>query len=109
MESITYKISNYSKEFLQNHRFRYNSYLSEYGDEIYTYKFPVVTYNKSTTIECEINVSIISGAVNVNVYSVGTKELYAPYYNREFGYYKLLKSIDSKIENKLKELSIEKV
>lgn len=45
MESVTYKIKDYSKQFLQKHKFRYSSYLSEYGDEVYTYKFPLLSYN----------------------------------------------------------------
>lgn len=108
MGQVIYKMKNYSKEFLQKHKFRYSSYLSEYGDEVYTYKFPVISYNKTTTIECEIAVSIMTGVVNVNVYNAGTRELYTQYYNREYGNYEIMKSIDSKISNKLKELGIEK-
>ncbi len=108
MECITYKMNNYSNEFLQKNKFRYNSYLSDYGDEVYTYKFPLVSYSKTATIECEIAVSVMTGAVNVNVYNAGTRELYAQYYNREYGKYEILKSIDSKINNKLEELGIEK-
>ncbi len=109
MASITYKINDYSKGFLQRHKFRYSSYLSGYGDEIYTYRYPILSYNKITTIECEIAVSLVTGIVNVNVYNEGTKELYAPYYNREFGKYELLKSIDMQIDKKLKDLGIEMV
>lgn len=109
MASVTYKIKDCSRHFLQKHKFRYSSYLSEYGDEIYTYSFPLVTYNKITTIECEIAVSIATGIINVNIYNAGTKELYTSYYDREFGNCELLKSIDMKIDNKLKELGIEKV
>lgn len=113
MASVTYKIKDCSKQFLQNHKFRYNSYLSECRDEIYTYKFPLVSYNtisnsKMTTVECEISISTITGRVNVNVYNAGTRELYAQYYNREFGDCELLKSIDTKINKKLNELGIEK-
>lgn len=109
MASVTYKIRDYSKEFLQKHKFRYSSFLSEYGDEVYTYKFPLVFFNKTATIECEIAVSLTTGIVNVNVYNTGTKELYSSYYDREFGSCELLNSIDIKIEKKLKELGIEKV
>lgn len=108
MGCIAYKMNNYSKEFLQQNKFRYNSYLSDYGDEIYTYKFPVISYNKTATIECEIAVSTTTGIVNVNVYNAGTRELYASYYNREFGRYEIIKSIDMKINQKLRELGIEK-
>lgn len=50
----------------------------------------------------------MTGIVNVNVYNAGTRELYTQYYNREYGKYEIMKSIDSKINNKLKELGIEK-
>ncbi len=109
MGCITYKMNNYSKEFLQKNRFRYNSYLSDYGDEVYTYRFPVISYSKTATIECEIAVSTTTGVVNANVYNTGTRELYASYYNREFGKYEIIKYIDTKIDRKLKELGIEKL
>lgn len=109
MGQIIYKMKNYSKEFLQKHKFTYCRYLSEYGDEIYVYKFPLIYYDKITTIECEISVSTMTGVVNVNVYKAGTRELYSSYYNREFGKCEFLKSIDIKIGSKLKELRIEKI
>lgn len=109
MAGVTYRIEDYSKEFLQKHRFKYNNYLSDVGDEIYTYKFPLIIYNKTTTIECEIAVSVTTGIVNVNVQNTGTKELYSSYYDREFGNCELLKSINMKIEKKLNELGIEKI
>lgn len=107
--AIIYKIKNCSKEYLQSHKFRYCRYLSEYCDEVYVYKFPLVSYDKIITIECEISVSTMTGIVNVNVYKAGTRELYSSYYNREFGKCKILKSIEAKIHRKLKELGIEKI
>lgn len=109
MAGITYKIKNFSKDFLQKNKFRYNSFISEFGDEIYTYVFPLIFYKKTVTIECEIAVSVTTGIANVKVYNTGTKELYASYYNREFGDCELLKSIDIKIDKKLEELGIEKI
>lgn len=110
MEQVIYKIKDYSKDFLQRHKFKYSSYLSEYGDEIYTYKFPVIYGIKTPVIECGISVSITTGVVNVNVYKAGTNELYPPYYNKEYGNYKnIMRLIDTKINRKLKELGIEKV
>ncbi len=105
---VVYKIKDYSKEFLKKHKFRYCSHLSECIDDIYTYKFPVVNYKKITTIECEISVSTMTGVVNVNVYNAGTMELYPSYYDRKYGNCKFIKSIDLKIDKKLKELGIEK-
>ncbi len=44
----------------------------------------------------------------MNVYNTDTGELYASYYNRDFGKFELVKSIDLKINKKLKKLGIEK-
>lgn len=109
MANVTYKIKEYSKSFLQKLGFKYSGYLSEYGDEVYVNKFPLISYSKITTIECEIAISVMTGIVNINVYSSGTKELYAPYYNREHGEYETVSAIDLKINKKLKELGIEKI
>lgn len=109
MADVIYKIKDYSKSFLQKHGFRYSSYLSEHGDEVYVNRFPLTLYDKITTIECEIATSAMTGIVNVNVYGSGnTRELYAPYYNREYGTYEIVSAIDLKIESKLEELGIEK-
>ena len=103
---MEYIMRNFSREFLQKNQFRYKSYLSEYEDEVYTYIFPVYFYRQTATIECEIAVSATSGAVNVNVYNAGIKELYAAYYNRDFGKYEIIESIDTRINKKLTELGI---
>lgn len=73
MGQVIYKMKNYSKNFLQKYRFRYSSYLSEYDDEVYTYKFPVLYSIKVPVIECEISVSTLTGVANVNVYKAGKK------------------------------------
>ena len=109
MDRVIYKIQDYSKEYLIGHGFKYSRYLSDLGDDIYTYKFPLIIYNKTTTIECEIAVSTITGIVNVNVLNCTTKDLYASYYDREYGNYEIIKLIDIKINRKLKELGIEKL
>lgn len=103
-------IDNYTKEHLSKLGFRYSRFLSDLGDEVYTYRFPVATYNNRPTLECEIAVSTMTGVININVYNTGTRELYAPYYDREFGHYdEIIKAIDIKIKNKLKELGIKQV
>ena len=109
MDRVIYKIQDYSKSYLQNHGFKYSSYLSDYVDEIYTYRFPLISYNKVVTISCEIAISTTTGMVNVNVLNGNTRELYASYYDREYGNYEIIKLIDIKINNKLKELGIEQL
>ena len=109
MDRVIYKIQNYSKSYLQNHGFKYSPFLSDYADEVYTYRFPLISYNKTTTISCEIAVSTTTGMVNVNVLNGTTRELYASYYDREYGNYEIIKLFDIKINNKLKELGIEQL
>lgn len=109
MDRVEYKMLDYSKSYLQNNNFKYCRYLSDFGDDVYTYKFPLIVYKKTNIVECEIAVSTMTGVININVYNTGTRELYAPYYDREFGHYEIIKAIDIKIKNKLKELGIKQV
>ena len=109
MDRIIYKIQDYSKSYLQKHGFKYSPYVSEYVAEIYTYRFPLISYNKVATISCEIAISTVTGIVNVNVLNSNTRDLYASYYDREYGNYEIIKLIDIKINNKLKELGIEQL
>lgn len=109
MDRLIYTMANHSKKFLQDSGFRFNRNLSDSIEEIYTYRFPLISYNKVATIECEISVSTTTGMVNVNVINSSTKELYASYYNREYGNCEIVKLMDIKINRKLKELGIEKI
>ena len=109
MDRVTYTMKNHSKKFLSDNGFRFNRSLSDSTEEIYTYKFPVVSYNKTVTIECEISVSVTTGILNINVINSNTRELYASYYNREYGDYEIIKVIDMKIKKKMNELGIEKI
>lgn len=109
MDGLNYKISNYSKQFLQSKGFKYNRNISDSIEEIYTYRFPLISYNKSTTIECEISVSTTTGMVTINVIDSNTRELYAAYYGREYGNYEIMKIMDIKINKKLRDLGIRKV
>ena len=109
MGRVTYTISNYSKKFLLDNGFKFNQNLSDSTEEIYTYRFPLISYNKIATIECEISVSTVTGIVNVNVLNGSTRDLYASYYDREYGNCEIIKLIDVKINNKLKKLGIEKI
>ena len=109
MDRLTYIMSNHSKKFLLDNGFKFNRNLSDSTEEIYTYRFPLISYNKIATIECEISVSTVTGIVNVNVLNGSTRDLYASYYDREYGNYEIIKLIDIKINNKLKELGIEQL
>lgn len=109
MGQLTYKMKNYSKAFLQSHKFRHSGFLSNSEEDIYTYKFPVHFWNKTPTVECEISVSATTGNTNINVYNSGTKELYAAYYYCEYGVNNIINQIQERIVKVIKELNIEKV
>lgn len=109
MDRITYKIDNLSKDSLISKGFKYNRNLYEPSDEVYTYRFPLMFYNKIVVIECIINVFIETGLVNISVINSNTRELYAPFYDREYGEYYNIKIIDNKLNKKLKELGIKKI
>ena len=106
MDRLTYIISNHSKKFLLDNGFKFNRNLSDSTEEIYTYRFPLVSYKKSTVIECEISVSVNTGTTNISVINTSTKDLYCAYYNREYGKSEVVKSIDAQINKKLKGLGI---
>lgn len=106
MDRLTYIMSNHSKKFLLDNGFRFNRNLSDSTEEIYTYRFPVVSYKKSTVIECEISVSVNTGITTVSVINTSTKDLYCAYYNREYGRSEVVKSIDTHVNKKLKGLGI---
>lgn len=104
----TYIMKNVSKQNLLRGGFQYSQFLSDFADEVYTYKFPLLVYRKNIIVECEMAVSLLTGIVNVNVYAFGTRELYAPFYDREYGAYGTVKEMDAKIRYKMKCLGIEK-
>ena len=106
MDRLTYTMANHSKKFLQDNGFRFNRNLSDSTEEIFTYRFPLVSYKRATVIECEILVSVNTGITTVSVINTSTKDLYCAYYNREYGKSEVIKSIDAQINKKLKGLGI---
>lgn len=73
----------------------------------YRYKFPVHKHNGHMILECELVVNRKSGEVFIDIYD-NNKELYVPYYNREYGNYKpLLASINKEVMKEFKRIGIE--
>ena len=73
----------------------------------YKYRFPVHKHNGRMILECELMINCKSWEVFVDIYD-NNKELYVPYYNREYGNYKpLLKSINKEIMKEFKRIGIE--
>lgn len=106
MDRLTYTMANHSKKFLQDNGFRFNRNLSDSTEEIFTYRFPLVSYKRTVTVECEISVSVNTGITNISVINTNTKDLYCAYYNREYGRSEVVKNIDIQISKKLKGLGI---
>lgn len=102
-----YIMKNASRQNLQREGFRYSQFLSDFVDEVYACRFPLLVYRKSIMVECEIAVSLLTGIANINVFDVGTRELYAPFYDREFGAYETVREMDSEIRRQMECLNIE--
>lgn len=93
-----------TKNDLYNKGFHYNKNMSDETSDFYSMRFSVSKYNKITTLECELAVDLQSGDVIINVFNYGTNDIYIPYYNREFGKYKIIDTINKTIEAQLKKL-----
>ena len=97
-----------TKDWLFKNGFKYNKFLSANNNDIYTYTFPLLQYKNSIILECNLCLHYPEGILLVNVYKSGTTELYAPFYNREYGNFDCSK-IDNKITTILKKLGVEKI
>lgn len=101
---------NVTKEWLQSNGFRRNRIFSNNEMDIYTYRFPVYKYGDACTLECELSIVLQSGRVNIDVYDYCTRNKYAPFYCVEYGNYSnMIKHINEKIQNELKQLKIMEV
>lgn len=108
ISEIKYTKKNVTKNWLTSNGFRYNRLLSDGEMEIYTYRFPVLKYDKFTVLECELRAELNSSEIKINVYDYNTNSKYAPFYYCEYGTYNnILKEIHNKINKKLKDLQID--
>ena len=105
---MEYKLKT-SKDELYNKGFRYNKLMSEEGSDFFTLRFPVLKYKKTTTLECEMSVELQTGDIVMNIFNSGTNDIYAPYYNRKYGEYETIDSIDRSIELQLKRIGAKEV
>ena len=98
-----------TKEDLYNKGFRYNSIASDMETDCYSIRFPVLKYNKNTTLECELTVELQTGNVIINVFNYRTRDQYTPYYYVEYGIYDTLKQIQKEINKYINKLGIKEV
>ena len=95
-----------TKDDLYSKGFHYNKMMSDDVTDCYSLRFPVHRYKKSITLECELIVELQTGNVIINVFNYGTNDIYAPYYNREYGNYPILDTIDAVIKAQFKKLGV---
>lgn len=95
-----------TKQELYDKGFHFNKFMSTDEASCYSIRFPVLKYNKATTVECEITVELENGKVHVNVYNFGTNDVYTPYYYNEYGKYDTLDIINTAIQKQLGKLGI---
>ena len=101
-----------TKEWLLNNNFRYNRFFSTKEDSVYSQRFVVLMteYGKrKPSLECEILCYYPDGIICINVYIAGTREKYHPFYDYKHNKHnEALKSINKKINDKVKQLGLKK-
>lgn len=101
---------NVTKRFLDSHRWYYSKMFSDNDEPFYTYRFPVYTYGIHTTLECEFLLNYKENVIDINVFELGSRTLYAPFYYQEYGKYdSIMQIIINNIEKEMKKLGIEYV
>ena len=114
MSTITNKISdrrflkkNMTKQWILSNGFHYNRIFSNEEYEVYTYRFPVLKYERFVVLECELRVMLGEDNVIIDVYDYNTINRYAPFYYQEYGNYnKMLEEIWDKINKVTNKLGI---
>lgn len=92
---VNYKIPN--KEF---------RYIPSSDGGTYIHRFPVWKYNRTTTLECELAIDELTGAIQFNVMDMN-RVPYAPFYYVYCGKYEpMLGKIHDTINAELKRLGI---
>lgn len=87
--------SELTKEILKENNFRYI-------DGIYSYRFPVYSYNKIPLLWCFLYIDIENNSCNINVLD-NNDNTYASFFNRSYGGRNMVvESIDRKINTQLR-------
>ena len=96
-----------TKQWILSNGFHYNRIFSNEEYEVYTYRFPVLKYERFVVLECELRVMLGEDNVIIDVYDYNTINRYAPFYYQEYGNYnKMLEEIWDKINKVTNKLGI---
>lgn len=99
-----YKMTDHSKENLK--KIGFNKVLDD--PDLYTYRFPVHKYNNIPTEWCVLNVDVVTGEVNIDVFN-NNGSSFPAFYQQMSGFDEFIEKINSKIRSKLSKLGIKKV
>lgn len=108
LAQCTYYYPRISKNWLEKNGFRYNKVFSSSEDgEIYTMRFPVISWNMYVTVEAEILFNFTENIAHINCYDKGTRSLYAAWYSNYYGdYTPIIDKINEIIEKKVKKMGL---
>lgn len=81
--------SELTKEILKENNFRYI-------DGIYSYRFPVYKYKNDPILWCILYVDIENNSCNINIFDQNNN-IYAQYFDREYGNNIVVEDIDKRI------------
>lgn len=95
-------------EWMNRCRFHYSEKFSSREESIYQKRLPVWRQGDNITLEGRILVTLETGEVRVDVYDVGFRGKYAPYYLRPSYYNDILSKIDERIDEELNKCCITK-
>ena len=94
-----------------NRTWNFSRELSDRENQIYLHSFPIIRdkNNGRITIMGEFIYNESTKTIRTNVYDVGTGNMYAPYYDREYGDFSIIVNmcIDA-INKEMKRLGIKK-
>ena len=88
-----YIMKDVSQKKLRDLNYHYDKNRSDNEFEFYSRKFPVYKHYFRPEIECVISIDVNTGIASINVYTVSTGNIYAPFYQNEYGNYEKVMSI----------------
>ena len=98
------------KHLLKKYGFKYNKRISDSDVDVYSIRFPVLSYNNVATVDGEIAVDMENGKIILNAYNSGTNNCYPSFYEDKCYevYEPIIKKINSAFEEKFNHIGVVK-